>query len=352
MPPKPLLRENNSTIALSPLLHNLTIYIPMKNTILIFPIWLWLFSYSYAQDTVKIVLDNETKLLITSPDRASLLKLRYLDINHLIRDAIRQKNGDAPPTREHEPDNYRNNRWTYRLNYDNTERNNRRRTQDSIKRARGWDSHNAWDFSFGNVNYLEKGKFPNNANKPYGLNTHDIGFTYLSIASNFILTFNNSPFNLSIGAELSSLNFRFQNNNYIVRNTTGDSIKFRNYDFDFQKSLSRTKLNVVYLNIPIQFRFALLRNIAKTKKIMELDFGGSVGYRLTSSSRIRVSGERRTSRTSDDYLLNNWRYGAEAGLSIHGIRLFGRYDFSKLFANAQMPDLNVLTIGVKVMTLD
>jgi|GEM_PF-3573572 len=324
----------------------------MKKTILILVSWIFFISFSFAQDTIQIVLDKETKLHITSPDRASLLKLNYLDINYLVREAIRKKNGQT--NTENEEDNNNNNannkhyRLAYHLNNNFEERAERRQECDSLRRARGWDSHNEWGLSAGFGSFLEKGKSPSNTNKPYGLNSS--GSRYISLASNYVFTFNNSPINISIGGELSVYNFMFQNNRYITRNTKGDSVTFRNYNDDFQRNLSRSKLTSVYLNIPLQFRLALLKNLNKTK-VLELDFGGYVGYRLTSHSSIRISGERNRQRTENDFLLNNWRYGVEAGVSVHGVRLFGKYDLSSMFANPQLPNLNILTLGIKIITM-
>lgn len=305
----------------------------------------------YAQDTVKIVLDKETKMLITSPDRASLRKLRYLDINHLVRKAINEKDGEKDTEADTDTDNPARIRvYRFGKNWDE-DQDKRRRTRDSLRKAKGWESRNAWDFNLGLSNFLEKGQFPNNNNKPYGLQSNIIGLTYASIACNFVFNFYDKPLSISIGGELSTHIFRFQNNNYITRNASGDSVSFRNYNTDFQRTLNRSRLNTTYFNIPLQIRLALLKDIDK-RKIVEIDFGGSIGYRLASGSQVRVSGERNFQRTNDDFLLNNWRYGLEFGLSVHNVRLFGRYDFSKLFANSQMPDLNVLVIGIKLLTLD
>lgn len=304
----------------------------------------------YAQDSIQIVLDKETKMLITSPDRASMRKLRYLDINHLVRKAINEKEGEVEPDEENKPKK-RLYKLEYEFDYSDEERDKARQKRDSLRKAKGWESRNAWDFSIGTTNYLEKGKFPNNTNKPYGLNSSLLGISYASIACNFVFKFYDKPLSISIGGELSTNIFRFQNNNYIARNAKGDTVSFRNYQDDFQKGLRRSNLSVLYFNIPLQVRLALLKNI-HGRKIVEMDFGGSVGYRLASNARIKISGDGSAQNRSDDFLLTNFRYGLEGGLSVHGVRIFGRYDLSSLFANAQMPDLNVLTLGIKLLTLD
>lgn len=330
----------------------------MKKLVLFFVFWLAVYSQTFAQDTVRIVLDNETKLLITSPDRASLRKLKYLDINHLVRDAIRDMDKDNVSKTEKRVNgnnaNGNNNdnncddcddEHTIRINVGNGVRISRRASYDTLLKQRKWMARNRWDVDLGLANFMEAGKFPDNQNKPYGLST--IGSYYAGVSSNQVFDFYKSPIKLKIGIELSLYSFRLQNNNYITRNTAGDSVQFRNYNLDFQKDLKSSRLTVGYVNIPFALRLGMLKR-PYGNHFITFDLGGYVGYRLASYAGIRTSDNGSRQRTNNSFLLNNWRYGLEFAVKIDHFRLFSRYDLNSMFADGQAPKLNLWTLGVRI----
>jgi len=103
------------------------------------------------------------------------------------------------------------------------------------------------------------------------------------------------------------------------------------------------KLNVGYLNIPLSLNFSLSK---KTK----LELGGYAGYRIHTVQKfhLKTSSETIHENRYAGYLLNNWIYGATAGLDISGFDLIVRYNFSKLFKDNPNYDFNTFMIGTSV----
>jgi len=103
------------------------------------------------------------------------------------------------------------------------------------------------------------------------------------------------------------------------------------------------KLNVGYLNIPLSLNFSLSK---KTK----LELGGYAGYRIYTVQKfhLKTSSETIHENRYAGYNLNNWIYGATAGLDISGFDLIVRYNFSKLFKDNPNYDFNTFMIGTSV----
>ncbi|MBP9196302.1 MAG: outer membrane beta-barrel protein [Saprospiraceae bacterium] len=103
------------------------------------------------------------------------------------------------------------------------------------------------------------------------------------------------------------------------------------------------KLNVGYLNIPLSLNFSLSK---KTK----LELGGYAGYRIHTVQKfhLKTSSETIHENRYAGYNLNNWIYGATAGLDISGFDLIVRYNFSKLFKDNPNYDFNTFMIGTSV----
>lgn len=307
-----------------------------------------------AQETLRIVLDGDTKLQITSPDRQSLRKLKYLDINPLVRGAINEleKNGTDSTGKPKEyrikdledPNNSDDDDRVIRIDLRNRKVYANYEHPDSTFKKRKWRSRNVWDVDLGLANFMENGKFPDSQNKRYGLST--IGSYYAGVASNQLFEFYNSPIKLKIGIELSIYSLRLQNNNYITRNTARDSVMFRDYSIDFQQNLRSSRLTNLYFNIPIALRLGVLKY--KREHYIAFDFGGYVGYRLSTYAGIKRSNNNSRERTTDSFLMNNWRYGLEFAARFSDFRIFSRYDLSNVFAAPNAPKLNLWTIGVRI----
>jgi hypothetical protein len=100
------------------------------------------------------------------------------------------------------------------------------------------------------------------------------------------------------------------------------------------------KLSVSYVNIPLSLSFALSRKV-------KFDIGGYAGYRIASSQRILLKSSKETinEHRFARYGLNNWVYGVHTSLDISGFDLIFRYNFSKLFEDSSVYDLNTWMIG-------
>jgi len=103
---------------------------------------------------------------------------------------------------------------------------------------------------------------------------------------------------------------------------------------------SNPKLNVGYINVPLNIHFALSK---KTK----LELGGYAGYRIHTVQKFQLKTSQETIHENRyaGYNLNNWIYGTTASLDISGFDIIFRYTFSKLFKDNPNYDYNTFMIG-------
>jgi Outer membrane protein beta-barrel domain len=145
---------------------------------------------------------------------------------------------------------------------------------------------------------------------------------------------------VAINYGISFLKNRFKIENDLRLTTNAD----KNPEFvAVPDAKNNPKLNVGYLNIPLSLNFSLSK---KTK----LELGGYAGYRIHTVQKfhLKTSGETIHENRYAGYNLNNWIYGATAGLDISGFDLIVRYNFSKLFKDNPNYDFNTFMIGTSV----
>jgi hypothetical protein len=80
-----------------------------------------------------------------------------------------------------------------------------------------------------------------------------------------------------------------------------------------------------------------------------ITIGANAGYRLTSFFKTvwEDDGKRKTKKY-DDFLLNNFRYGAFVKVGYGNITLFGNYVFTPLFRDTAGPVLNPFSFGLSL----
>jgi hypothetical protein len=219
---------------------------------------------------------------------------------------------------------------------------------DSTNNGRKSTSNkNSWrlkssDFalSLGLNNYLgANGQSAGNQSSEYDL--RPFGSRYFSMAFNRRLTIakgKNAALRLKSGVEFSWYNFMFEGNNVAVKGT--QRVEFP----ESTKALSKSKLTVPYINIPmmpyVSFRQGAITHIGA---------GGYVGYRLGGYTKTKQADGGKKDHVRSNYYLNDFRYGLVAEIGFRKAPdFFFQYDLNRLFADNRGPQLNAVSFGIRL----
>ncbi|MEZ4909814.1 MAG: outer membrane beta-barrel protein [Saprospiraceae bacterium] len=136
---------------------------------------------------------------------------------------------------------------------------------------------------------------------------------------------------------ISYLINRFKINNDLRLSTVGDNGVW------IDETLVSNRINIGYLNIPVGLIF-------KIGKKSSIQLGGYAGYRVYTAQNLHIENgsEDIYQKRKDRYGLNNWMYGAQAGLDLKGFDLNFKYNFSTLFENPSPTDSNIWMIGTSI----
>jgi hypothetical protein len=113
-------------------------------------------------------------------------------------------------------------------------------------------------------------------------------------------------------------------------------------------SYNSNKLNVKYLEIPIELRFRTQTHSGKTIRCY---IGAKVGYRINSYARYRDEKLNVAYYNIDE--LNQWNYGLYTRMGYGLISLYASYSLSPLFTNlsevqSDWANQNVISFGLSI----
>jgi hypothetical protein len=187
------------------------------------------------------------------------------------------------------------------------------------------------NFHIGLNNYFEKDHFPSNETTPYTLSP--FRSRYFAVDFTQKVRLSESLF-FTMGAELEF-------NNYMLRDEV--EIKKDNGNIAFlplERDVRKSKLATTYFNLPAM----ILLNIDKK---VTLGFGGYVGYRLGSHSKIKyTSGDDIKDKHRSNFYLNDWKYGLRGILGVKDVKFFMNYDLNTMFKGEREPQLNSVSFGI------
>ncbi len=148
---------------------------------------------------------------------------------------------------------------------------------------------------------------------------------------------------LVYGINYDNNDYRFSNNINLKVNEGGDSITYDKRDPQ-QVGFDRNKLTTRFLTIPVALRFDFNPN---KKRGGHITIGAHAGYRLTSFFKtVRFDEGKRKTKLRDDFLLNNFRYGAYVKVGYGKLNLFANYVITPLFRENTGPELNPFSFGL------
>ena len=78
-----------------------------------------------------------------------------------------------------------------------------------------------------------------------------------------------------------------------------------------------------------------------------IGLGPYIAYRISSHSKLVYNdGGREKDKNTDNFYLNNFRYGMRLQLGYRSTDLFFNYDLNELFVEGRGPKLNAFSFGV------
>lgn len=109
-------------------------------------------------------------------------------------------------------------------------------------------------------------------------------------------------------------------------------------------SYKKNKLVTNFIQVPLMLRFET--NPGKEDKNFYVNIGGFAGYMVRSHTKQIQEGTSQKLKRFDDFILNNWQYGAMAEIGTHKIALYYKQSFSPwlLYGPRQYP----MSFGVRL----
>lgn len=159
-------------------------------------------------------------------------------------------------------------------------------------------------------------------------------------------------YNLQLGKSLSSFSagLAIRNHNWYSTNSKIENIKADTITYaKIEESFKRTKLNVTYLDLPVELKF-------RTTKGFKLGVGLKVGYKIHSKQKyvgdrppddkdVVVRENRKDIKV---YQLEDWVFGATLRIGYKWISAFGYYQFNSVFEEGKGPKLNPISVGITI----
>lgn len=147
--------------------------------------------------------------------------------------------------------------------------------------------------------------------------------------------------NFVYGINYDNNDYRFSNDIDFRVDSLGTGIQYTSRNTE---GFKRNKLTTRFLTIPLALRFNFKPNSTRGGHIT---VGAHAGYRLTSFFKtVREDDGKRKSKLYDDFLLNNFRYGAFVKVGYGNVTLFGNYVFTPLFREGAGPELTPFSFGL------
>lgn len=142
------------------------------------------------------------------------------------------------------------------------------------------------------------------------------------------------------GVGLNFNSYRFENPYTLVKGTNMTEPVLLGYD-----DLSKTKLAVSYLNIPLLFEVQVPVNHGKDRLYMSAGVIG--GVKIGSHTKVKHGDTK--DKDHDGFNLNPFKYEATARIGYKDFGLFAKYSQNPLFQANKGPVLTPFTIGISFL---
>ena len=155
-----------------------------------------------------------------------------------------------------------------------------------------------------------------------------------------------SAFRLGYGLEIDWYNFMFDHNKIATKGPNG--VLFTTYYAAPGKeiALSKNKMSVTYLTLPIMPHFAF----DKKSAVQMIAIGGYVSYRLDTWTKAIEEESGNLRKETSNLYVNPFRYGLRAEFALrHFPDLFFSYDLSPFFETGKGPEMRGLAFGIRLL---
>lgn len=142
------------------------------------------------------------------------------------------------------------------------------------------------------------------------------------------------------GMGLSFNNYRFENPYTIEKGQNMTLPVQLNPD-----NLSKTKLAVTYLNVPLLLEFQIPVNQNEGRLFVNAGLIG--GVKIGSHTKVKYGDTKEKDRSG--FNLNSFKYSATARIGYKDISLFANYSLTPLFQSGKGPELTPFTIGISFL---
>jgi hypothetical protein len=142
------------------------------------------------------------------------------------------------------------------------------------------------------------------------------------------------------GMGLSFNNYRFENPYTLVKETERTEPLLLAYD-----NLSKTKLAVSYLNVPLLLEFQIPVNQNEGRVFVNAGLIG--GVKIGSHTKVKYGDTKDKDRSG--FNINSFKYAATARIGYKDIGLFATYSLTPLFQSGKGPELTPFTIGISFL---
>lgn len=176
-----------------------------------------------------------------------------------------------------------------------------------------------------------------------------MGSRYASIEISRFVTLSEgkkSAFRLGYGLEIDWYNFRFDHNRIATKGPTGVQFTTITSSTGKEIAMSKNKMSVSYLTLPIMPHFAF----DKKSAVQMIAIGGYVSYRLDTWTKAIEEESGNLRKETSNLYVNPFRYGVRAEFALrHFPDLFFSYDLSPLFEPGKGPEMRGLAFGIRLL---
>lgn len=212
----------------------------------------------------------------------------------------------------------------------------------SKKKGRKFDGHWA-GFDLGVNGYVNK---DGNMDLPKNYEFLDLTLSKsVNVKINFFeqsINLINNHFGLVTGLGLEYCNYRFDNNVILEKN---NNVLDGYYDENPDKTYSKSKLVVNYLNLPLLLEYQT--NSKSNINSFHISGGVTGGLRIGSHTKVvYTSGKDNKDKVRDDFYLNPFKMDMTAKVGWGILNLTANYSLTSLFKNNKGPELYPFCVGI------
>jgi hypothetical protein len=173
----------------------------------------------------------------------------------------------------------------------------------------------------------------------------------------------NQPKSLEVSWNISEINIGLQREKNTIGLISGLGLTFNNYRFDqpytlvkengkvkpqqlTYENLSKTKLAVSYLTVPLLMEFQVPVNHHDGRLFVNAGVVG--GVNIGSHTKVKYGDTK--DKDHSNFSINPFKYAATARIGYKDISLFATYNLNPLFKDGKGPELTPFTIGIGLIS--